>query len=133
VNKVELKVIGGFIFLLFLSGCVTYKLEEAEVSFEDLVTDKLTYHSSETMEIKFIINSNSEMEGVKLSVSGIGNKLNKSKLVELEKGLNEISFTYQLPRCNSCGGINEGEYQITGEVSHGKVKGVKNILITIKQ
>jgi len=129
-NKILLFLL---LFLVVISGCTTYQITTLRVELKDLITDKSLYHSSEIMNITAIVDSNQDLENVTVSVQGLKGKLNLEENVNLEKGLNQISLTYQLPRCNVCGGINEGDYDIKFRISHGNMELTDQITITIRQ
>jgi hypothetical protein len=116
-----------------MSGCTTYEISSLRVELKDLITDKPLYHSAETMNITAIVDSNQVLENVTVSVQGLKGKLNLKENFNLEKGLNQISLTYRLPRCNVCGGINEGDYDIKFEISYGEMELVDQITIRIRQ
>ncbi len=104
-----------FVGLIFISGC-TMEGREIKVSLNNLSADKEVYHSADVMNLTAIIYSNSDLENVEVKVNGIGGRLNKEKTLNLSKGINEILFSYKLPRCNVCGGIKAGDYNLSSEI-----------------
>ena len=99
--------------------------EEAVISVSNLSTDKELYHSADVMNLSITIYSMSELQGVQVTANGINNKMNMLKTVNLSSGENTFHFIYRLPRCNVCGGIGAGRYDIRCEVIHGNTS-VKN-------
>ncbi|MBD3155034.1 MAG: hypothetical protein GF368_00075 [Candidatus Aenigmarchaeota archaeon] len=130
-NKILL--ILAILLLVFLSGCTTYEISNVRVEFNDLVTDKEVYHSAETLNITAVVDSNQYLENVTVNIKGINGKLDKSREVNLENGINQISLTNKLPRCNVCGGIREGDYSISFEIIYEDMKLTDEIMVTIKQ
>jgi len=118
--------------LVIASGCITNQAGD-RLYLKNIITDKSVYHSSDVLNVIVIVESDSDLQDVTISVSGINGGLDDNMVVNLGKGLNNISFTYTLPRCNVCGGIRAGDYDISCEVSHGNVKKVKSVTINIQQ
>lgn len=131
INKILL--ILCIFLLILLSGCTTNEIGTIRVEFKDLVTDKQVYHSAEILNITAVVNSNRYLENVTVTIEGINGKLGKTKEVSLEKGTNQISLTHELPRCNVCGGIREGDYSISFEIIHKDIKLANEIMVTIRQ
>ncbi len=99
--------------------------EEVTVSIKDVSADKATYHSAELMNLSVLIHSSSDIEDVVVTAKGVSGRMNLQKTVNLSAGDNGVSFTYTLPSCNVCGGIGEGTYDLSCEVSYGNAT-VKN-------
>lgn len=96
-------------------------------------TDKPVYHSSEVMKVHVFLYSESSLNDVSVSAESVNGRFKEKKLVNASKGLNEVSFTYTLPRCNVCGGIKVGDYEVKGTVEYGNVTVNKSTKINIQQ
>ncbi|MFA5382400.1 MAG: hypothetical protein WC356_04485 [Candidatus Micrarchaeia archaeon] len=81
-----------------------------------LETDKELYRSAETMYTTIKVVSNKDFEKINLSINGISNRYKEIKEISLIQGENIINSSFKLPKCNVCGGIKEGTYQITGTI-----------------
>jgi hypothetical protein len=114
--------------LVLVSGCTT----QAEVSLKNLATDKAVYHSAEIMNLSAQLYSDMPLN-VTVVVSGIDNRFNVEKEISLEKGSNELSFTYTLPRCNVCGGIRAGDYNLSFTVRYKNISIEDSRIINIQQ
>ena len=66
-------------------------------------TDKGVYHSSELLNINAVMYSNADVSDATVTVKGINGRLDKERNLNLSEGVNELSFTYKLPKCNVCG------------------------------
>jgi hypothetical protein len=146
MNRLHLMAVSGIIGLLLVSGCLTetsdqglwvpesYGPEESvlrlpevqEMAAEDMdiyilnvSADKATYHSSELVNLSVLIHSSSDIDDVMVTAKGVSGRMNLQKTLNLSAGDNGVSFTYTLPRCNVCGGISEGTYDLSCEVSYG--------------
>ena len=85
------------------------------------------------MHITAIVYSSSDVDNITVSVNGINGRLDEKQLTNLNQGLNEFFFSYNLPRCNTCGGINAGDYEIVCKVNYGNEEASKNKFVNIKQ
>lgn len=104
-----------------------------QVYIQNILTDKKVYHSSEIINLDLIISATGDLKDVVVRVTGIKNKLNKEKTVDITEGENDISFSYQLPKCNVCGGISEGEYPIDCEISYDEIVLNDSVTIEVQQ
>ena len=119
--------------LAFISGCVAEQNEGITISLKNLSTDKTLYHSSENVNLTVMIYSKSDLENVTVTANGINRRLNEQKILDLKTGINEIYFSYKLPRCNVCGGIRAGDYNLNCRVIYKNITAEKSITITIQQ
>lgn len=119
--------------LSFISGCVTGQEEGVTISLKNISTDKILYHSSENVNLTAMIYSKSDLENVTVIANGINGRLNKKKILDLKKGINKVSFSYKLPRCNVCGGISAGDYELNCEVIYKNITEKESIAISIQQ
>jgi len=103
------------------------------ISLKNLSTGKALYHSSENISITAEIYSNSALENVTVMANGINGRLNEQKILDLKKGINEIYFSYKLPRCNVCGGIRAGNYNLSCRVIYKNITAEKSITTNIQQ
>ena len=106
--------------------------EASRVSL-NISTDKGVYHSSELVNINAAIYSNANVSDATVRVKGINGRLNKERRLILSEGANELSFTYKLPKCNVCGGIRVGMYNLTCEVIYGNVTVRDYVSVSIQQ
>jgi hypothetical protein len=118
----------GMVLLVFISGCTSQGIVINNIS-----TDKSVYHSAEVMNLTARIYSEAELENVTVAVYGIDGRFNTEKNLDLEKGVNELSFTYTLPRCNVCGGIRAGDYNLSFSVRYKNITTVDSTIINIQQ
>jgi len=144
MSRLYLTAVLGILWMLLVSGCLTEYVErttnppranpqvqdegppeEAEIDLLNVSTDKDIYHSAEVMNLTVLIRSSSDVENVTVTANGINGRMNIEKTLNLDAGENGMSFTYKLPRCNVCGGIRAGTYDLTCEVSYGGMT-VKN-------
>ena len=77
--------------------------------------------------------SSANVENVTVGVRGIGGMMNEKRIVSLSEGMNEVSFIYKLPRCNSCGGIRAGKYSLDGVVVYGNMSVKDSLSVDIQQ
>jgi len=119
--------------LFFISGCVTEQEEGTAISLKNLSTDKALYHSSENVNLTAVIYSESDLENVTIIATGINRRLNEKKILDLKTGINEIPFSYKLPKCNVCGGISAGDYNLSCIVTYKNITAEKIITINIQQ
>ncbi|RLC74186.1 MAG: hypothetical protein DRI61_17110 [Chloroflexi bacterium] len=126
---ITLGIIAGLIF----SRCIINQTEEKTLSLEKFSADKEVYHSSELMKLTVEIHSSSELKNVSIVVKGINGRLNQKKTLDLNEGTTKISFAYKLPRCNVCGGIRAGNYDLTCEVTYDDTKLEKSTTVKIQQ
>jgi hypothetical protein len=87
----------------------------------NLSSDKTVYHSSEEMEIKTTIATNSKAENLTIKVYGIkdsrGNyRVNGEKTVGVDPPGTSETFVFQMPSCYGCAGVSSGDYEIVTEV-----------------
>ena len=126
-------IILGIIGLALISGCVTEQEEEITISLKNISTDKTLYHSSENVNLSAMIYSNSNLENVTIMANGIDGRLNEQKILDLKTGINKIFFSYKLPKCNVCGGIRAGDYNLNCEVIYKNITTKESITINIQQ
>ena len=119
--------------LSFISGCVTEQNEGTIISLKNISTNKALYHSSENVNLSAMIYSKSDLGNVTIIATGINGRLNEKKILNLKKGINEIHFNYKLLRCNVCGGISAGDYNLSCEVIYKNITIKKSIAINIQQ
>ncbi|MCX6818857.1 MAG: hypothetical protein NT129_02555 [Candidatus Aenigmarchaeota archaeon] len=137
MDKIFYAMIFGVFILVFIFGCAVQTDEECQeltqIAFSNITTDKPVYHSSEVMNLSMIIYSESEIENVSVKANGINGRFSEEKLLDLNKGMNEIIFTYQLPRCNVCGGISAGDYNLSFTISYKNISIEDSKIINIQQ
>jgi len=143
MSRLYLTAVLGILWMLLVSGCLTEyverttnpprinlqmqeaETEEVEILLQNVSADKDVYHSAEVMNLSVLVYSSSHVENVTVTANGINGRMNIEKTLNLDAGENGMSFTYKLPRCNVCGGIRAGTYDLTCEVSYGGMT-VKN-------
>lgn len=106
---------------------------DVKISLNNISTDKVVYHSSDVMNFSAVIYSNLNLENVTVMVKGINGRLNEKKILNVSEGTNEIFFTYELPRCNVCGGIRAGDYDLECELIYKNITIKDSIRINIQQ
>ena len=145
MNRLHLMAVTGIVGLLMVSGCLTDSpdqglwvpesygpgdsalrlpevketAEDVDISITKVSADKDIYHSAELMNLSVLIHSSSDIEDVVVTAKGVSGRMNLQRTLNLSAGENGVSFTYTLPRCNVCGGIGEGTYDLSCEVSYG--------------
>ena len=128
------------VFVLVFSGCVsdieksqvteeqatTTTLANAEEKHEPSITlfetDKKAYHSREKMNVTIELDSADYAQDAVLKVYGIysgRNRLDITRKIKLDKGVNRVTYEYTTPSCFGCAGINPGTYNITSELYVG--------------
>ena len=127
--------------IIFVSGCTSQGIAIETVStdkavyhssIETVSTDKAVYHSSDIMNLSVQLYAEAPLN-VTVAVNGIDNRFNVEKEVSLKKGDNEVSFTYTLPRCNVCGGIRAGDYNLSFTVRYKNLTIEDSTIINIQQ
>ena len=104
-----------------------------QFSIQNISTDKDVYHSSEIMTLNVTLYSNANLEDVITKVTGINDRFIQDRILDIKKGENEMIFSYQLPRCNVCGGIAAGDYPLYCEINYSGVTVSDSITINIRQ
>ena len=113
-----------------------YRIKEIGIKSNvslSLSSDRKVYHSSELVKLTAFIYSDSRMENVTVRVNGINGRLNQRKTLDLKPGMNEVTFTYRLPRCNVCGGIRPGNYELSCEVIYQNLTVKNSTTINVQQ
>lgn len=80
-------------------------------------TDKNLYHSGEQIKLNLSVKSEEGLDGVNLYIYGIKNRYSKysifeTKNINLKENENNFEYSLELPYCNSCSGVEEGEHTI---------------------
>ncbi|MFH1125540.1 MAG: hypothetical protein V1703_00300 [Candidatus Altiarchaeota archaeon] len=109
------------------------EMAEPSLTVISAYTDRSVYHSSEILNFSINVESNSNLWNVTFRVGGVDGRMKEERMVDLKSGVNEVSFTYKLPRCNVCGGIGAGSYGINCEISYGNVSINKSTTVDIQQ
>jgi len=125
------------VLVLFFSGCIESGGEVTEnptpAEIQTLQADRPLYHSAEVMNISVVVYSSTSLENVNVTLTGVNNRINELKVVNLTPGENSMLFTHQLPSCNTCGGIKPNNYDIYAIVEYDNVTVKKYITINIQQ
>ncbi|MBW2966320.1 hypothetical protein KY342_04420 [Candidatus Woesearchaeota archaeon] len=124
-----------FFILILISGCGIQGMTVIEPSLT-LTTDKEVYHSGEIIHITSIINSPIEANAsIKFyGIHASRYRLDQTFPINLNKGKNTVTVDYTSPRCNVCGGIREGTYQISADlIYNNEVYLNSSIDVEIKQ
>lgn len=124
--------------VMVVCGCVEEMNGDAAVnplriSLENISTDKMVYHSSEIVNFNVAIYSNADLADAVVTVNGVGGRMNEKRILNLSEGLNDVSFTYKLPRCNVCGGIKAGMYDFSCTVVYGNITVEDSLSVDIQQ
>lgn len=96
-------------------------------------TDKQEYHSAQEVNVTIDIDSNQDINNTTLAVRGVNNRFKEDRLVNLTNGKNTEMFIFKLPRCNVCGGIREGNYDITATIVLNNITFSNLTTINVKQ
>ncbi len=96
-------------------------------------TDKEMYKSAQEMHITFLIQTNSNIENAFLECTGIINRFKYSEKLNVSKGKTNLSVVYVLPRCNVCGGIRPGKYNLNCTLYFETGKVQDKLTVDIKQ
>jgi len=105
----------------------------------NLATDKDLYHSGENINLNLKINISRTIENANLFIFGIKNRYDEYsvyeiKMVNLNKGGNNLQYSLKLPYCNSCSGVKEGEYKIKAELIKNEILlGEGDLNISLRQ
>lgn len=111
------------LFFLLLLSCLMVGCETSQLSLVgiNLTTDKPIYHSGEIIHIAAEINSPLELSNTTIRFYGIYSgsyRLDETKFVDLNEGVNNITLDYNAPRCYGCSGISPGIYQINADLKY---------------
>ena len=96
-------------------------------------TDKEMYKSAQDMHITFLIQTNIEIKNAFLECTGIINRFKYSETLNVSKGKTNLSTVYVLPRCNVCGGIRPGIYNLNCTLYFETGKVQDKLTVDIKQ
>lgn len=80
-------------------------------------TDKNLYHSGEQIKLNLSVESEDNIESANLYIYGIKDRYNEysifeTKNINLKEDNNNFEYSLELPYCNSCSGVEEGEHTI---------------------
>ena len=114
-----------------LLGCIFC----SPIEIVSITPNKTVYHSGDYIELNVTLKATKALQNVTITAIGLKNSvgqvlLNKSMVVNLVKGINNVTFKYRMPYCSPCKNLNPGIYPIEIIVSYkGKVvaKGIENI------
>ncbi|MBM3308986.1 MAG: hypothetical protein FJY77_01910 [Candidatus Altiarchaeales archaeon] len=124
----------AFIACIFACGCADQNPEGGmSLALVGVIADKPVYHSAELLNITLAVNSSRSVQGVNVSLTGLNGRLNERKTMDLNEGSNQISIAYKLPRCNVCGGIKAGIYNITCRVDYENISSESSVVIDVQQ
>ncbi|MFH0956516.1 MAG: hypothetical protein V1813_01495 [Candidatus Aenigmatarchaeota archaeon] len=95
-------------------------------------TDKDLYHSAEVMKLSAVIAAGEDVQGATVTATGINGRMSLSKTMNLSVGNNAVEFEYNLPSCNTCGGIPAGNYTCTLTASSGDSSSSETFIVEIR-
>jgi hypothetical protein len=95
--------------------------------------DRPVYHSADLMNVTFVFYSKESRNNVSLTLSGLNGKMNERRFFNVSEGLNTVYVAYRLPRCNVCGGIRAGVYNITCGMEYESFNMSQSVLVDIQQ
>ena len=98
-----------------------------------VIPEREFYRSAEVLNLTAYIDSGADAENAVVTAAGINGRMRLEKSVNLTKGVNSVSFVYGLPRCNVCGGISAGVYNLSCDVSYGDARASNWTLVRIAQ
>lgn len=131
MKKVLSIAITAVFLSVLVSGCTENSASKG-ISISNITTDKMVYHSSETLNLSLMIYS-PDIDNITVSVSGINGRMDMRQIISVSKGVNEVSFVYTLPRCNICGGISPGDYNLTCIITYKNTTIEDSKIINIQQ
>ena len=87
----------------------------------NLSSDKEVYHSSEGMELKTTVETETRVENLTIRVYGVkdssGNyRVSGEKVVTVNPPGTSETFDFRMPSCYGCAGVSPGDYEIMFEV-----------------
>lgn len=102
----------------------------------NLSSDKEVYHSSEELELKTTIETETGIENLTIKVYGIkdrrGNyRVNGERKVNIDPPGTSETFAFRMPSCYGCAGVSPGDYEIVFEVLQNE-KVIGNFSKTIR-
>jgi len=91
--------------------------EPLKIEISSIELDKNVFSSKEDLNVRVLVESSSEVNGLELHFLGINakgwNRIRISREIDLNKGLNEFEFFEQTPNCTSgCSGVWPGVYDL---------------------
>ncbi|MEA2054265.1 MAG: hypothetical protein U9O96_03995 [Candidatus Thermoplasmatota archaeon] len=120
-------LIFAFIMISFiLSGCILYS-HTSSTKIVSITPDKTVYHSGDRMTLYITLKSSDIIKNVTVNATGLENRigqilLHESKVTNLVKGINNVTFEYTLPSCSPCNKLDPGTYPIDVTISYdGKI------------
>ena len=112
-------------FLLLISTTSLFnlraKIPSEEVSLS-LSTNKQTYRSHEPIFLSVLIDSPTEYTNAELRIRGIKSSrgtflFKRDRILNLSRGLNNLTFSSVVPSCSPCSGIYPGRYSISAKLT----------------
>lgn len=99
----------------------TTEMLPPELTISAISTDKVIYHSKESMNITISVFASKPAMAYRVTVEGIEDSRGRTRLsdeqtMNFTPGENVVVFAYTLPSCNTCSGIKAGNYTITAAV-----------------
>jgi len=87
-----------------------------------ILTDKTEYYPQEVMNVTVIVNAARELPPCFITMEGITSSrghryVYESGLHSFAAGLNEYDYSFQLPACSPCSGLDYGEHAFSARVS----------------
>jgi len=94
----------------------SYQKEQISTSISAAI-DKNLYHSGEQIKLNLSVESEENADNADLYIYGIKDShdeysIYENKKINLKKGNNNFEYSLELPYCNSCSGVKEGDYPI---------------------
>jgi len=122
--------------LALLSGCI-FNSHTLSVEIVSITPDKTVYYSGNTMKLDIMLKASKALQNVTIRITGLKNSvgqvlLNKSMVVSLVKGINNVTFKYKMPYCSPCMKLDPGIYPINVTVLYNDgviAKGTENITL----
>jgi hypothetical protein len=93
-----------------------------EIEILEFSTDKNVYSSSQQLKATIILEASRAGNGITARLHGINaqgsDKVDDSRILDLNEGINTVEFLETTPYCTSgCGGVFPGPYQLLIEIS----------------
>lgn len=127
-----LVVVASVVFFYVVEG-VWNGSNARRVAVINYSADRPVYHSAEVLNVTFFVHSSGSSENVSVRLRGLNGRLNEVRFFNLTDGVNVMWVAYKLPRCNVCGGIRAGVYNITYVVEDGKTSMNGSLVVDIRQ
>ena len=104
-----------------------------------VTTDKPLYHSNEVMQIEITVSSTAPEKDATIKIDGFTDSYGQTRLshimnASLSPGSNIFTYSYNLPPCSKCAGLEPGQYPVNVTLrKNGTPVSEKTIMIDLEQ